>query len=176
MRAMAERQRVWTGERFHLDRVAVPRRSGGVKHKDMLFHPGAVALVPVLDDGRLVLIENRRFAVEETLWEIPAGTLEPGEDPEVCAARELVEETGYRAERLTPLATFFTAPGFCNERMHAFVATGLEAVGQKLEDTEEITVHLVSTERVREMLHDGTIHDGKTMAAIYRYFADESDR
>jgi ADP-ribose pyrophosphatase len=60
--------------------------------------------------------------------------------------------------------------------MHAFVATGLEAVGQKLEDTEEITVHLVSTERVREMLHDGTIHDGKTMAAIYRYFADESDR
>ena len=81
------RQRVWTGERFALESVAVPRRSGGVKHKDMLVHPGAVALVPILDDGRVILIENQRFAVEERLWEIPAGTLEPGEDPAACAAR-----------------------------------------------------------------------------------------
>lgn len=167
---MAERERVWTGERFHVESVEVPRRSGGTVRKDMLVHPGAVALVPVLDDGRLVLIENRRFAVQRTLWEIPAGTLEPGEEPAACAARELVEETGYEARRIEPLAELYTAPGFCNERMHVFVATGLSEVGQRLEDAEWITVHVLDEERVRTMLRDGTIEDGKTIAGLYRYF------
>jgi ADP-ribose pyrophosphatase len=166
---MRGRERIWTGERFYLDAVEVPLRGGGTKKKDMLGHPGAVALVPVLDDGRIVLIQNRRFAVAETLWEIPAGTLEPGEDPHDCAARELVEETGYRAAKLEPLAEFYTAPGFCNERMHVYVATGLEEVGQNLEPSEQITVHVLAEKDVRERLRDGTIQDGKTMASLYRY-------
>ncbi len=166
---MPERERIWTGERFYLDAVEVPLRGGGIKKKDMLGHPGAVALVAVTDEGRFVLIQNHRFAVEETLWEIPAGTLEPGEDPRDCAARELVEETGYRAAELEPLVEFFTAPGFCNERMHVYVATGLEHVGQKLEPSEQITVHLLTESEIRTRLRDGTIQDGKTLASLYRY-------
>ncbi|RLB54921.1 MAG: NUDIX hydrolase [Deltaproteobacteria bacterium] len=166
---MADRERTWTGERFYMDRVAVPKRSGGVKYKDMLVHPGAVAIVPILDDGRLVLIQNRRFAVGRQLWEIPAGTLEAGEDPAACAGRELIEETGYRAASIAKLTEFFTAPGFCNERMHVFVATGLEEVGQKLEDTEDIEVHALSVDDIRAMIHDGRIEDGKTIASFYRY-------
>lgn len=170
---MADRERTWTGERFYMDRVAVPKRSGGVKYKDMLVHPGAVAIVPVLDDGRLVLIRNRRFAVGRQLWEIPAGTLEKGEDPAPCAGRELIEETGYRAETITPLAEFFTAPGFCDERMHVFLASGLTEVGQKLEDTEDIEVHRLSVDEVRAMIRDGQIEDSKTIAAVYRYLDRE---
>lgn len=153
-------------EKFAVDTVSVRTHDGQSATKHVVVHPGAVALVPVLDDGRVVLIRNERFAVGRTLLEVPAGTLGPGEPPIECAARELREETGYVATTLEPLATFFTAPGFCTEAMHVFVATGLEHVGQALEPTEHIEPVLLTREAIESHLDDGTIEDAKTLAAL----------
>ena len=163
---MTASETVFRGVKFDVERRSVPAGDGDTVMREVVVHPGAVVVLPLLDDGRIVMIRNRRFAVEETLWELCAGTLEEGEAPEETAARELVEETGYRAERLEPLATFYTTPGICTERMHAFVATGLTEVGQDLEEGERIEVELVEPERVWRMVRDGEIEDGKTLTTL----------
>ena len=117
------REEIFQGVKFGVERRRVPTRDGGSAIREVVVHPGAVVVLPFLDDGRVVMIRNRRFAVDETLWELCAGTLEPGEDPAVTAARELVEETGYEASSIEALTTFYTSPGICDERMYAFVAT-----------------------------------------------------
>lgn len=162
---------VFRGVKFDVERRHVPARDGGTAVREVVVHPGAVVVLPLLDDGRIVMIRNHRFAVGETLWELCAGTLEEGEPPEQTAARELVEETGYRAERIEPMTTFFTTPGICTERMYAFLATGLTEVGQDLEETERIEVEAVSRARVMEMLEAGEIRDGKTIAALLFHHA-----
>lgn len=159
-------ERVLETEKFAVARVPVRTHDGQSVTKHVVVHPGAVALVPVLDDGRLVLIRNERFAVGRPLLEVPAGTLAPGEPPLQCAARELREETGYRAQALRPLATFFTAPGFCDEAMHVFVATGLEHVGQALEPTEHIEPVLLTRHEVEAAIDERLIEDAKTLAAL----------
>lgn len=157
---------VFHGVKFDVERRSVPTADGGTAMREVVVHPGAVVVLPLLDDGRIVMIRNHRFAVEETLWELCAGTLEEGESPAETAARELVEETGYRAERIEPLTTFYTSPGICDERMHAFLATGLSAVGQDLEETERIEVELVSRARALEMVASGELKDGKSIATL----------
>lgn len=134
--------------------------------REIVRHPGAVVIVPVLDDGRLVLIRNYRIAVDERLWELPAGKLEEGEEPQHAAARELEEETGFRPGRVRPLATFFSSPGFADELIHAFVAEDLAFVGQNLEPGEEIDVSELARGEVLAMIADGRIRDGKTIAAV----------
>ncbi|MEM7228876.1 MAG: NUDIX hydrolase [Planctomycetota bacterium] len=133
--------------------------------RDVVRHKGAVAIVPMLDDGRLVLIRNFRVAVDQTLWEIPAGGLERGEDPQLAAGRELEEETGYKAGRLDLLGTFYTTPGFADELMHVYVARDLTSVGQRLEPGEMIEVEPVAADDVFRMIDDGTIQDAKTIAS-----------
>jgi len=160
---------VFEGVRFDIVRVELPGRDGSSHPRDAVIHPGAVAILPMLDRDTVVLIRNTRFAVGETLWEVPAGTLEPDEPIEDCAARELIEETGYEATHLTRLTTFYTSPGFCNERMHAFLAEGLTHVGQQLEASERIEVETVKWPRVIDMIHDGQIKDGKTLATLLFY-------
>ncbi|MHC5114740.1 MAG: NUDIX hydrolase [Planctomycetota bacterium] len=137
--------------------------------REIVHHPGAVVIVPVLDDDRVVLIRNHRIAVDETLWELPAGTMEPGEVPAVTAARELAEETGYEAARISPLAEFYTSPGFCDELLHVFVAEDLSFVGQKLEAGETIEAHPLPRGEVLEMIADGRIRDAKTIAGVLRW-------
>ena len=154
------------GPRVTLVRREVPTRDGGVAHKEIARHPGSVVLVPVTDAGELVLIRNERVAVGRALWELPAGTLERGEDPAACAARELEEETGYTAREIRPLRAFYPAPGTCDERMHAYVATGLRAGAQRLDVTERIEPAVLSEARVLEMLRSGEIEDGKTIACV----------
>lgn len=166
---MAERTRLLEGKKFAVDRVEVPTRAGGHVRRELVVHPGAVAILPVLRDGRIVLIRNRRFAVGKQLWEIPAGTLEAGEEPAACAARELEEEAGYRAGRIRPLGAFFTTPGFCDERMFVFVADELVATAQALEDAEDIEVHPVTPGELDRMVAAGEIEDGKTLAALFLY-------
>ncbi len=134
--------------------------------RDIVRHPGAVAVVPVLEDGRLVLIRNHRVAVDEWLIELCAGKLERGEEPVLAAGRELIEETGYRADTMTALGTFFTSPGFADERMHVFEARGLHAVPQALEDGERIEVILRTPEETMGMIESGEIKDGKTIAGL----------
>jgi ADP-ribose pyrophosphatase len=135
-------------------------------HREVVVHPGAVVVLPRFDERRIVMIRNHRYAVSEELWELPAGTLEPDETPVQTAARELEEEAGYRAERLEPLGEFYTSPGICTERMHAFVATGLTAVGQRLQGAERITPVVVELSEARRMLLAGQLRDGKTIAVL----------
>jgi ADP-ribose pyrophosphatase len=135
--------------------------------REIVRHPGAVLIVPVLADSRLVMILNRRVAVDETLWEFPAGKLERGESPAVAAARELEEETGYRAGRITPLAEFYTSPGFTDELMHTFVAEQLAGQGkQRLEEGEDIEARVITREEALAMAGDGRLRDGKSIAAL----------
>ena len=172
---MSQSKRVFEGVKFAVDLVQVATHGGGTVQRELVVHPGAVVILGVLDDGRIVLIRNRRFAIGQTLLELPAGTLEPGEDPAVCAGRELIEETGYEASRIEPLCRFFTSPGICTEEMHAFVATGLRHVGQALEETEHITVVPTPPEEVLRMIQHNEIRDGKTIATVLFHHALERD-
>lgn len=137
-----------------------------------MVHPGAVVVLPLLAGDCVVMIRNYRYAVEQELWELPAGTREPGESPIETARRELEEETGYRAANMSPLCEFYTSPGVSTERMFAFVATDLTPVPQRLEDGEQIRVEVVPIARVRSMLLDGDLADGKTIAVLARYLCD----
>lgn len=154
------------GRKFDFELLTVRRPGGSELKREIVRHPGAVVVVPVLDDGRIVLIRNYRISVEMKLWECCAGTLEAGEDPAVCAGRELIEETGYQAARIEPIGWYYTTPGLTDEKMYAFAAYGLTHVGQDLEDDETIEVDSIAAPRVLEMIDSGEIRDGKSIAAI----------
>lgn len=164
-----DRQRVFSSEKFSVDLVPVQTRDGQTVSRPMVVHPGAVVVLALGEDGRVVTIRNRRFAVGRTLWELPAGTLGPDEDPALCAARELAEETGYAAGRIEPLCRFYASPGICDELMHVFLATELTPGPQQLEATEHIDLELAPLERLLRAVSEGEIEDGKTIAALLYY-------
>jgi ADP-ribose pyrophosphatase len=166
MRAMKSRELLLTAAKFEVARLTFEGPDGREIIRDVVEHPGAAVILPQLDDGRIVLIRNLRRTVGKVLWELPAGTLEPGEAPRLCAAREVEEETGYRAGTITPLTEFYASPGILNERMYGFLATELEPSAQALDDTEEIEVFPIPQWQVRDMLKDGHIEDGKTIALL----------
>lgn len=139
--------------------------------KFLVYHPGAVLIVPCIDNDNIVMIRNERFAVGETLWELPAGTKEPGEPSIETAARELIEETGYRAKSIQPMLSFYTTPGICNERMDVFLAKDLSFQGQDLDEHEKIQVEIMPIKRCIEMIKEGSIRDGKTIAALLYFEA-----
>jgi ADP-ribose pyrophosphatase len=155
--------------RFTVVRHTVVTPHGGRQTRESVQHPGAVTILPLLDDGRVCLIRNFRVAVGETLVELPAGTLEPGEDPAACAARELAEETGYTARTMEALAQFWMSPGMLRERMHLFVATGLAPGTSRPAADEEIETLLVPWEAAIEMAAGGAIHDAKSLAGLLFY-------
>lgn len=158
-----------TTSRFHVERVVQKTRNGELHERAIVRHPGAVTILPMVDEQHVCLIHNFRISVEQTLIELPAGTLEANEMPETTAARELVEETGYRAERWTELTTFYTSPGIMDERMHLFLAEDLEKVDAAREPGEEIENFVVTWTNALEMVYDGTIRDGKTIAGLLYY-------
>jgi len=144
-------------------RLASGRETG----REVVVHPGAIALVPLLDDGRVVLVRQWRHAVGQMLLEVPAGTREPNEPPERTAARELTEETGYTADRIIPLGAFFTAPGFCTEEIHAYLAVGLHAGDATPEDDEGITLEHLTLADAPAAIARGDLHDAKSIAALF---------
>jgi ADP-ribose pyrophosphatase len=154
------------GTRVNLRATELRKRGGGVLRREIAEVSDAVVILPLLDPQTVVLIRNERFVVYETLWELPAGTLEDGEDPDACAARELEEETGYRCDTLRKLTGFWPSPGFSTEFMHAYVAQDLTKVGQSLDETERIEPVTVAIGEVMQMVHDGRIVDGKTIATL----------
>lgn len=160
------RRRVFEGAVFDLDEVHLREADGSTRTRQVVVHGGSVVVLAVLDDGRVVMIRNNRFAVGKPLWELCAGTLEEGEEPVVCAARELIEETGYEAAKIERLCGFYSCPGLCTEYLHCFLATGLNHVGQSLDETEQIEVHAMEPERVMEMVRSGEIEDAKTISAL----------
>ncbi len=137
--------------------------------REVILHPGAVAIIPLVDDQHVCLIRNYRLAIERWLLEIPAGTLEPGEDPAVTARRELAEETGYTAQAIEPLCQMVFSPGILNERMHIFVATGLTAGPTRLELGEQIATQITPLVDALAMIERGEVEDAKTVAALLLY-------
>jgi ADP-ribose pyrophosphatase len=152
-------------------RVVLTRREGpGPPHeREVVRHPGAVVILPLLDDGRVCLIRNRRISVDQELIELPAGTLEPGEDPQLAARRELLEETGFRAESLSRLHAFFLSPGILDERIHLFAAHGLREGATCLEPGEDIENFLVPWSEAIQMALDGRIQDAKSLVGLLYY-------
>lgn len=164
-------RRLHTGRvlNLDLDTVRFPDASTGTL--EMVRHPGASAVIPFLDDPtaadpRVALIRQFRHAADGFIWEIPAGRLDPGESAEDCAHRELQEETGYTAAQLGRLATIYTTPGFTDERIHLFAATGLTAGGHAREQDEFVEVHVLPWSAVLSMVQRGEIVDGKTLVAL----------
>jgi ADP-ribose pyrophosphatase len=138
--------------------------------REVVEHPGAVVIVPVDDQGRILWIRQYRYAVGKELLEMPAGTLERDETPEACALREVAEETGFQAASLEALGTYYSAPGFCTEYMYAYAATGLsQASGAHADDDEDIEVEPLSVEESLRRIDAGDVIDAKSLAALFLY-------
>jgi ADP-ribose pyrophosphatase len=152
--------------RFRVVRVQEACRDGSLRSRELIEHPGSVAIVPMLDDHTVCLIKVFRRAVGRTLVEIPAGTLDRVESLEAAAARELTEETGYRAKSLEAGGSLWMSPGILRERMHLFVARGLTPGAQALEPGEQIETFVVNWDEAVAMCVDGRIEDAKSVAAI----------
>ena len=166
-----ESRRIYTGKVLNLDIDRVRFPDGSVGELEMIRHSGASAVVPFLsdlagDDPHLLLIKQYRYAANGYVYEIPAGRLDPGEAPADCARRELREETGCSAERMDFLMTMYTTPGFTDERIHLFMATGLTPGETGHESDEFLTLEPVPLARALEMIRDGVIQDGKTALGI----------
>lgn len=142
-------------------------REGKLEYKrEIVVHKGSAVIVPVFDDGTVALVRQYRHAAGEYLLEIPAGTLNEGEDPIAGAVRELEEEIGVTASRIEKLTEFYVSPGFLTEKMYIYLAAGLTEVGQKLEDDENLTIERHSFSALAEMIRNGEIVDAKTMLGI----------
>jgi ADP-ribose pyrophosphatase len=167
--ATSDPQTLLETKRFQVVRVTRTSPAGKVHTREYIEHPGAVTIVPVLPDGRICLVRNYRLAVDQTLLELPAGTLDAGETPSKTAERELAEETGYLTGRLEPLCEFYMSPGILNERMSVFVASELVEGPPHREETEEIENLLVPLAEALRMVDVGEIRDSKTIAALLLY-------
>jgi ADP-ribose pyrophosphatase len=167
---LVEKQTIYNGKKVRLEVHHLEDDETQTRYvREVVVHPGAVVVMGFLPDDQILLIRVRRYAVGQTLVELPAGTLEKGEDPMNCAGRELLEETGYLAGRIQPLGNFFTSPGILSEKMYAFAAYDLEKQQQALEEGEEIEVIPTGYDDAIEMIRYGQIHDGKTIATLLMY-------
>lgn len=152
-----------------VDEVELP--TGTRSSREVVEHPGAVAVIAADEDGRIILVEQYRYPAGETLLEIPAGKLDPGESPEECALREMVEETGYRPGRLVLLSRIFTTPGFSNEAIHLFRGYDLQYVGKPdcnvgADEEENLNTVLLSEREAVEKIIAREIVDAKTIIAL----------
>ena len=149
-----------------VDEVRLP--TGRIRTREVVEHPGSVAIVGVTSDGNVLLLRQSHHAIGRTLLGIPAGTLNSGETPEACARRELEEETGYRAGRLTQLASYYTSPGYTNERMTIFHAEDCEPAGGEINPDELIRVTTMPLTDVSRLLEPGPaqVQDAKTLIGL----------
>ena len=167
---LIEKQVIYDGVKVRLEVHHLEEEDTGKRHKrEVVVHPGAVVVLAIDDQGRVLLIRNRRYAIDQILIELPAGTLEKKEDPMNCAGRELLEETGYLAGRLKPIGSYFTSPGILTEKMYAFAAYDLQKKQTALEEGEEIELEPTPMDEALRMIADGRIQDGKTIATLLMY-------
>lgn len=166
---MADEEIIFQADRYTIHRVRHVDDQGRQHSRDIIRHPGAVVLLPLTDDGHVVLIRNYRVSIDRTLLELPAGTMEANEPPEETAARELIEETGYRAGRLELICTFYASPGICDEAMHVYVASELTEGEPEREANEQIENQLATWQQIEGWIDDGTIEDAKTLVGLMSY-------
>ena len=157
------------GSRFNVHQMEMVGSDGRVYQREVIRHPGAVVLLPLIDRDTVVLIENQRPSVRQTLLELPAGTRESDELPETTAARELVEETGYHAGSLTLVHEFYSAPGICDELMHLYVARDLTMGQHQREVTEDIENRIATRQEIMRWIAEGRIRDAKTLVGLYAF-------
>ncbi len=159
-------QQIFNGKllRLRIDRVLLPDQRESIR--EIVEHPGAAAVVPLNNKGEIYLVRQYRKPVEESLLEIPAGTLEFGEDPLECAQRELMEEIGFKAGKIKKLITFYTSPGICTEIMHVYLATELEKTGVQRDKDEFIEVESYNLKEVIDLIKEGKIKDAKTIVGL----------
>jgi len=153
---------------LQLDRVALP--DGGEASREVIRHKGACCVVPITDEGEIICVKQYRYPYAEDLIEIPAGKLDPGESPEVCAARELAEETGATAKKLTYLGCYYGSPAILDEKIYMYLAEDLTFGAQDLDFDEFLSVERYPIEELKDMILAGKIPDGKTQAAVLRAY------
>jgi ADP-ribose pyrophosphatase len=169
LQAKTETQLVYEGRIISLQTECVHLDDRSTKKTDVILHPGAVGILPVHPSGKLVLIKQWRRAVKKIIIEIPAGTLEKNEHAIDCAQRELQEETGFKANTMIPIGGFYTAPGFCTEFIHLFLAKDLEESPLYGDDCDEIDLMVVGFDEAMTMVDTNVICDAKTIAALGLY-------
>ena len=157
---------VFDGKLLHVTYDTVQVENGNESWREVVRHPGAVAILAVLPDGKIIMERQYRYAIGDTLLEIPAGKLDEGEEPLAAAKRELHEETGYGAEHWKKLGSIVTSPGFCDEVIHIFLATGLEKGEQQLDEDEFVEVLACSLEELETKIATGELFDAKTIAGL----------
>jgi len=158
---------VYQGKVFSLFKERVVLPNGVVTDMDTIRHPGAAAIVPLLEDRHVVMIRQYRHAIGEFLLEIPAGTLDKGETALECARRELVEEVGYEASKFRKIGEIVPVPGYSNERIHIFLATGLKLSRQDLNQDEVLEIELLPLSTALDMVRQREIYDAKTIAGLF---------
>lgn len=161
-------EKIFTGKVISLQVEDVELPNGNVSKREIVKHPGAVAVLALTDDNKIVMVEQYRKALEKTIIEIPAGKLELGEDPETCARRELEEETGYGCKEMEWLISFYTSPGFADEIVHLYIAKGLEKKenAASLDEDEFVNLMEITLEEAQAYLKEQRIYDAKTAYAV----------
>jgi ADP-ribose pyrophosphatase len=167
--SVVDHKEVYRGRIVTLQVDTIRQKSGRTTIREVVLHPGGVTAVPILDDGRLLLIRQFRYPIGKYILELPAGKLDSGQPPPETMARELIEETGYSAGTLTHEGAFYTTPGISNESIHLFMARDLTYATQNLEEGEHITVEAYTLEECLEKIKNGEICDGKTILGIFWY-------
>lgn len=161
-------EKIYSGKVVNLFVEDVELPNGKTSKREIIKHPGAVAILAITDENKIVMVEQFRKALEKTIVEIPAGKLEKGEEPGVCARRELEEETGYECKSLELLISFYTSPGFADELVHLYIAKGLSKKenSAQLDEDEFINVKELTLKEAIQYLQDQIIYDAKTAYAV----------
>jgi ADP-ribose pyrophosphatase len=160
------RKEIYRGRIVNLVVDEITTQQGNKAIREVLQHPGGAAVIPVLSNGDVLLVRQFRYPMQEYLLELPAGKIDGGEPPEVTAARELAEEVGYSAGRLTKIAECYTTPGFCDERLHVYLAEDLTPVSRVPDEDEELEIVQLSTDELRQLIEQRKLHDAKTIIGI----------
>ncbi|MDI6786940.1 MAG: NUDIX hydrolase [Planctomycetota bacterium] len=156
-------RRIYRGKIFDIYRTELKDKS----IRETVVHPGAVAVLPLVSSDEVVLVRQYRYPARKYLWELPAGTLKKNEPTDLCARRELQEETGFVAGKTRKIAVFYTCPGFCTEKMHLYVAEKLSrSTGQKLDPDEKITYNIFSRQEIVRLIKENKIKDAKSIIGL----------
>lgn len=161
-----KRSTVYEGDFLKYEKIQVELPDGNTANRDVIRHPGAVAVIAITEDKKVLFVEQYRKALDKITLEIPAGKIDKGESPEKSVARELEEETGYKSDNIKFLGKIVTAPGFCDEYIHIYLAEDLKTGIKEGDEDEFINVKELSMDEIKKMILNGEIYDSKTLSAL----------